>query len=114
MTGILAELTDRYGEPPEETQRLAAIARLRLRCRERGVAELGVVGTSVKISPLTLLDSEQVRLKRIYSSATYRATTSVITLPLPRTGGVGSARLRDDALIDYLTKFLITMRPLAA
>ena len=23
-------------------------------------------------------------------------------------------RLRDDALIDYLTKFLITMRPLAA
>ena len=114
VTGILAELTDRYGEPPEETQRLAAIARLRLRCRERGVAELGVVGTSVKISPLTLLDSEQVRLKRIYSSATYRATTSVITLPLPRTGGVGSARLRDDALIEYLTKFLITMRPLAA
>ena len=114
VAAILAELTDRYGEPPEETQRLASIARLRLRCRERGVTELGVVGTSVKIAPLNLLDSEQVRLKRIYSSATYRATTSVITLPLPRTGGVGSARLRDEALIDYLTKFLITMKPLAA
>ncbi|GAB05329.1 transcription-repair coupling factor [Gordonia amarae NBRC 15530] len=114
VAGILAELTDRYGEPPAETKRLALIARLRLRCRERGVTELGVVGTSVKIAPLNLLDSEQVRLKRIYSSATYRATTSVITLPLPRTGGVGSARLRDEALIDYLTKFLITMKPLTA
>ncbi|QHN25630.1 transcription-repair coupling factor [Gordonia pseudamarae] len=114
VDAILTELTDRYGEPPEETKRLALIARVRLRCRERGVAELGVVGTSVKISPLTLLDSEQVRLKRIYSSAAYRATTSVITLPLPRTGGVGSARLRDEALIDYLTTFLVTMKPLTA
>lgn len=77
---MLAELLDRYGEPPEETRRLAAIAKLRLRCRERGVAEIGAVGTNVKISPLHLLDSEQVRLKRLYSAASYRATTSVVTL----------------------------------
>ncbi|AFA72456.1 transcription-repair coupling factor Mfd [Gordonia polyisoprenivorans VH2] len=111
VSAVLAELLDRYGEPPEETRRLAAIAKLRLRCRERGVAEIGAVGTNVKISPLHLLDSEQVRLKRLYSAASYRATTSVVTLPIPRTGGVGSARLRDNELIDYLTTFLTQLKP---
>ncbi|MGV9710703.1 transcription-repair coupling factor [Gordonia sp. NPDC003424] len=111
VDGVLAELTDRYGDPPEETKRLAGIARLRLRCRERGVTEIGLAGTGVKIAPLNLLDSEQVRLKRLYPAATYRATTSVVTLPIPRTGGVGSARLRDDELVDYLTAFLRALKP---
>lgn len=113
VDGVLAELIDRYGEPPEETRRLAGIARLRLRCRERDVTELGLAGTGVKISPMALLDSEQVRLKRLYAGATYRATTSVVMLPIPRTGGMGSARLRDDELVDYLTSFLQTIKPLS-
>lgn len=111
VDAVIAELVDRYGDPPEETRRLAAIAKLRLRSRERGVGEIGVTGTSVKLSPLPLLDSEQVRLKRLYPEASYRATTSVVTLPIPRTGGMGSPRLRDDALIDYLTTFLQVLRP---
>ncbi|MGW9262690.1 transcription-repair coupling factor [Gordonia terrae] len=111
VDSVLVELNDRYGPPPVETTRLASIARLRLRCRERGIAEIGLAGQGVKISPLSLLDSEQVRLRRLYSSATYRATTSVVNLPIPRTGGVGSARLRDDELIEYLTTFLTQLRP---
>ena len=59
-----------------------------------------------------LLDSEQVRLKRLYPAASYRATTSVVTLPIPRTGGVGSARLRDDEVIEYLATFLRNLKPL--
>ncbi|WP_074850459.1 transcription-repair coupling factor [Gordonia westfalica] len=111
VDSVLVELNDRYGPPPVETTRLASIARLRLRCRERGITEIGLAGQGVKISPLPLLDSEQVRLRRLYSSATFRATTSVVTLPIPRTGGVGSARLRDDELIEYLTTFLTQLKP---
>ncbi|ETA08606.1 transcription-repair coupling factor [Gordonia alkanivorans CGMCC 6845] len=111
VDAVLVELNDRYGPPPVETTRLASIARLRLRCRERGITEIGLAGQGVKISPLPLLDSEQVRLRRLYSSATFRATTSVVTLPIPRTGGVGSARLRDDELIEYLTTFLTQLKP---
>ncbi|MFT4127564.1 MAG: transcription-repair coupling factor [Gordonia sp. (in: high G+C Gram-positive bacteria)] len=112
VDAAVAELRDRYGELPEETARLAAIAKLRVRCRERGITELGgAAGTTVKIAPLPLLDSQQIRLKRLYPAASFRATTSVVTLPVPRTGGVGSARLRDDALIDYLTTFLTALVP---
>ncbi|WP_132994104.1 transcription-repair coupling factor [Gordonia zhaorongruii] len=108
---VLAELEDRYGPPPEETRRLSAIARLRLRCRERGVAEIGLAGQSVRISPMLLLDSQQIRLKRMYSSASYRATTHVVTLPIPRTAGMGSPRIRDTDLIDYLVTFLQAIVP---
>jgi len=108
---VMTELVDRYGEPPVQTQRLAAIARLRLRCRERGVTEIGVAGQSIRIAPLLLLDSQQVRLARMYSSASYRAATHMVTLPIPRTGGVGSARLRDTELVDYLVTFLQTIVP---
>ena len=111
---VLTELNDRYGPPPVETERLAKIARLRLRCRERGVTEVGVAGESVKIAPLDLLDSEQVRLARLYKGANHRATTHTVTLPIPRTGGMGSPRLRDDALIDYLVTFLTTLKPMEA
>ncbi|MFC3243762.1 transcription-repair coupling factor [Gordonia humi] len=109
---VLAELTDRYGPPPEETMRLAAIARLRLRCRERGVTEVGLAGQSVKVSPMVLFDSQQIRLKRLFSSAQYRATTHTVTLPIPRTGGVGSPRLRDTELIDYVVGLLQSIAPL--
>ena len=109
---VLAELTDRYGPPPEQTQRLAAIARLRLRCRERGVTEVGLAGQSVKVTPMILLDSQQIRLKRMFSSASYRATTHTVTLPIPRTGSVGSPRLRDSELIDYVVGFLQAIAPL--
>jgi transcription-repair coupling factor (superfamily II helicase) len=107
----LTELNDRYGEPPVETMRLAAIARLRLRCRERGITEVTLAGTSIRIAPMVLLDSEQVRLARLYSSANFRATTHTVMLPIPRTGGVGSPRLRDDELIAYLSTFLTTLIP---
>ncbi|WP_420712860.1 transcription-repair coupling factor [Gordonia sp. MP11Mi] len=111
---VLVELADRYGPPPVQTQRLAAIARLRLRCRERGVAEVGLAGQSVKVAPMILLDSQQIRLKRMFSSAQYRATTHTVTLPIPRTGGVGSPRLRDTELIDYVVGFLQAIAPLEA
>ncbi|MFZ2509825.1 MAG: TRCF domain-containing protein, partial [Gordonia sp. (in: high G+C Gram-positive bacteria)] len=109
---VLTELMDRYGEPPVETQRLASIARLRLRARERGITEVTPAGDSVRFAPLPLLDSEQVRLARLFKGAHYRATTSTVTLPIPRSGGMGSPRLRDDELIAYLVSFMTTLKPL--
>ncbi|GAB11326.1 transcription-repair coupling factor [Gordonia araii NBRC 100433] len=106
VAAVLTELTDRYGPPPTETLRLAEIARLRIRAREFGVTEIGVTGSQVRISPLPLPDSLQVRLKRLYPAATYKPTTSTIALPIPKSGGMGSAPLRDEELIGYLTTLL--------
>jgi transcription-repair coupling factor (superfamily II helicase) len=68
-----------------------------------------VAGTQVKVAPLNLLDSQQVRLKRIFRDATYRATTGVVTMPIPRTGGVGSSRVRDVELVQVVADLLLVI-----
>ncbi|MFC7755811.1 transcription-repair coupling factor [Tsukamurella soli] len=108
---VLTELADRYGRPPVEVERLAAIARLRALCRRYAVTELTVVGTNLRVAPLPLRESQQMRLKRLYPGATFRAATSVVTIPLPRVGngGVGSERVRDVQLLQAVADFLAAM-----
>jgi len=55
------------------------VARLRLLCRHFGVTEISSASEStLRLSPLQLVDSQQLRLKRLYPSANYRATTSTV------------------------------------
>ncbi|WP_445168919.1 transcription-repair coupling factor [Mycolicibacterium sp. Dal123E01] len=116
-TGIVAvveELTDRYGPLPEPAQRLLAVARLRLLCRGYGVTEVAATGsgsaTTLRVSPLTLPDSAQLRLKRVYPGANYRATTSTVQVPIPRSGGgVGAPRIRDLQLVQMVADLLLAL-----
>ncbi len=91
IVAVVEELVDRYGPLPEPAQRLVAVARLRLLAREYGVTEISAPSEStLRLSPLALLDSQQLRLKRLYPSAHYRATTSTVQVPIPRSGsGMG-------------------------
>ncbi|QBJ97629.1 transcription-repair coupling factor [Rhodococcus sp. ABRD24] len=116
ITGVFDELVDRYGPLPEEVRRLVSVAKLRLLCREYGLEEVAVTGTQLKISPMALPDSKQLRLKRIYPSAQYRATTGMIQLPVPRTGtgGVGAERMRDVELLQYIADLLLALDGKAA
>ncbi|SRX93916.1 putative transcription-repair coupling factor Mfd (TRCF) [Mycobacterium tuberculosis H37Rv] [Mycobacterium shimoidei] len=100
IDAVVEELTDRYGALPEPAQRLVAVARLRLLCRAAGITEVSAASAAtVRLSPLTLPDSAQVRLKRLYPGAHYRATTATVQVPIPRAGGVGAPRIRDLELV---------------
>jgi len=112
VAAVLAELTDRYGPLPEPARRLVAVARLRLLCRQYAVTEVAATGTdaaTLRIAPLTLPDSAQVRLKRLYPAAGYRATTSTVQVPIPRSGGIGGRRLRDEELLQMVTDLLLAL-----
>ncbi len=104
VDSVVEELVDRYGPLPEPAQRLVAVARLRLLCREYGVTEISSVSeATVRLSPLALPDSEQLRLKRLYPGSHYRATTSTVQVPIPRArDGVGSPRIRDLELVQMV------------
>jgi transcription-repair coupling factor (superfamily II helicase) len=107
LDAIVDELTDRYGEPPQPVRNLLAVAAFRQHCRTVGVTEVAVSGTGIRIAPLDLLDSAQLRLKRLYPRAQYKPAARVVTLPRPVEGGrVGGAALRDMALLDWCTKLL--------
>ncbi|MCP9271923.1 transcription-repair coupling factor [Mycolicibacterium arenosum] len=111
ISAVVEELVDRYGELPEPARLLVAMARLRLLCREYGVTEVSSVSeTTLRVAPLPLQDSQQLRLKRMYPSASYRATTSTISMPIPRvSSGVGSPRIRDVELLQVVAGLLLAL-----
>jgi len=114
VAAVVEELTDRYGSLPEPAQRLIAVARLRLLCRHYGVTEVAATGTgsatTLRISPLTLADSAQIRLSRLYPGATYRAMTSTVQVPIPRAGtALGAPRIRDLELVQMVADLLLAL-----
>ncbi|MFZ0713883.1 transcription-repair coupling factor, partial [Mycobacterium sp.] len=110
IDAVIEELTDRYGALPETAERLVAVARLRLLCRAAGVTEVSAASAAtLRLAPMTLPDSAQVRLARKYPGARYRATTSTVQVPIPRAGGVGAPRIRDLELVQMVADLLAAL-----
>jgi transcription-repair coupling factor (superfamily II helicase) len=108
---VVEELVDRYGPLPSAAQRLVAVARLRLLLREYGMTEISAMSEStLRLSPLELADSQQLRLKRLYPGARYRATTSTVQVPIPRAGsGVSAPRIRDLELVAMVAGLVLAL-----
>ncbi len=110
IAAVVEELIDRYGPLPIEVARLVSVAKLRLLCREYGLTEVAVTGTQLKVATLNLPDSKQTRLKRLYPTATYRAASGVVALPLPRVeDSIGASRVRDLQLLQFVADLLLTL-----
>nr|MBA2311053.1 transcription-repair coupling factor [Pseudonocardiales bacterium] len=107
LDAIVAELADRYGELPTAVRNLLAVAAFRQTCRRLGVAEVALTGTSIRVSPVALPDSAQLRLKRLYLSATYRPATQLVSVPRPVVGDrMGGEPLRDTQLLDWCRQLI--------
>lgn len=107
LAHVLEELRDRYGDIPEEVQRLVVVARLRMVCRDLDVTEVIQTGAKISFSPITLADSGQVRLKRLFPAATYRATPKTVLVPVPKEGsGMRAVALRDLDLVQWCANAL--------
>ncbi|MHB1772907.1 MAG: transcription-repair coupling factor [Acidimicrobiales bacterium] len=91
---IAAEWADRYGPPPAQAQALLAVGRLRAACVRTGVAEItgaitkpGGAGPGrpgevvVRMSPVHLAVSSQVRLQRLHPRAILKEEASQLILP---------------------------------
>lgn len=87
---VLEELTDRYGEPPAEVQRLAAVSALRRRASRLGLKKVVAAGNALRLEPAKLLDSRKMRMNRMYPGSRYTEATHNLQIPLP--GGTASSR----------------------
>ncbi len=115
LDAVRAELTDRYGPPPEPVERLLKVAAFRQVCRAHGVTEVTLQGASLRVAPLELADSQMVRLKRLYPKAVYKAAVRTVSVPRPTEGAaggrIGAPPLRDEALLEWCTKLLESLAP---
>jgi transcription-repair coupling factor (superfamily II helicase) len=117
LDAIVDELTDRYGEPPTPVRNLLAVAAFRQRCRTLGVADVALAGNNVRIGPVELPDSAQLRLRRLHPKAQYKPAAKLVTVPRPVEGGrIGGAPLRDVALLDWCAALIgdVLAAPVAA
>jgi len=83
IEAVRAELVDRYGELPSPVADLLSVAHLRNLCREHGIEEIVSQGKNVRISPVNLAESRQMRLLRLYPGAAVKHTTELILVPKP-------------------------------
>ncbi|GAA1472194.1 transcription-repair coupling factor [Corynebacterium aurimucosum] len=110
LAHVVEEMQDRYGPVPEPVERLLAVARLRHQARRAGVSDITVQGTRIKVHPVELTDSKQVRLKRLFPGSNYRAAAKAIQLNFPKAGrNVTDPKLRDIELLQWMADFLASM-----
>ncbi|MFI5926792.1 transcription-repair coupling factor [Micromonospora sp. NPDC051543] len=103
---VVAEMTDRYGEPPAPVQNLVAVARFRLLARRYGLTDVTMQGKHIRFGPLPLPDSKQLRLKRYHPDAVYKQATDQVSVPRPSTRRIGGEPLRDQALLEWCAQLL--------
>lgn len=110
LTAVVEEMHDRFGPHPQPVERLLAVARLRNHARKAAISDIGVQGTRIKVHPVQLADSQQVRLRRLFPGSNYRAAAQAIQLSFPKAGKkLTDPMLRDEDLLQWMADFLSSM-----
>ncbi len=106
LEDVRTEWEDRFGPVPTPAAALLDVARLRVECLRLGITDLAVAvprrggstggpggaagpRSTVKLSPITLPASAEVRLRRLAPGATYQPDLHRLLIPMapPATGG---------------------------
>ena len=85
VKNVTAELKDRFGPLPVPAERLMTLAALKAALRRWGVTDVTLTSTGkLRISPVDLQASQEVRLDRTHPNWSYKRDGSVLQIPLPR------------------------------
>ncbi len=106
LAEIEAELTDRYGTPPEPVRNLLEVARLRTQARRAGVGDISVQGSYIRFGPVDLAESQELRLKRLYPGSIVKEPLHTILVPQPKTARVGGRPLRGTAMLGWASDLI--------
>jgi transcription-repair coupling factor (superfamily II helicase) len=105
---VAAELLDRYGPPPAPVESLLAVARFRVLARAAGLDEVVLQGSVVRLHPVELPESGQMRMLRLYPRTVVKP--AVRTISVPRPGAPGSP-MRDQELLAWATELVTVLKP---
>jgi transcription-repair coupling factor (superfamily II helicase) len=84
VSSIESELVDRFGELPEEAKALLGVAALRALAKSVKLTEVVVQGKYLRLGPLVLPESRQLRLTRLYPGSLYKGAASTVLVALPK------------------------------
>ncbi len=84
------EWRERFGELPQEAEALIGIARLRTEAVRIGLGEVLALRNEVRLGPVDLSASQEVRLQRLAKRAVLNPQEGRIFLPMPRSNVVAN------------------------
>ena len=110
VQSISEELIDRFGELPEEATALLAVAQLRALAKSFGIREVVATGKLLRLAPINLPESRQLRLSRLYPGSIYKGPTSTALVTLPKnpdwSPSQPSAEIVDTSLLTWVNEVL--------
>ncbi|MGA1689610.1 MAG: transcription-repair coupling factor, partial [Candidatus Nanopelagicaceae bacterium] len=112
IDSIKEELQDRFGDLPTETQRLMEIAKLRIKVRSAGIRDLAIQGKYLKIAPMKLSESRELRISRIYPGSIVKSVTNTLLVARPAVAAWEQPDYSDDgeigdtALLDWVNEVI--------
>ncbi len=92
LAAVRAELTDRFGPPPEPVLSLLAVARLRSSARQAGLTDITQQGNHIRFAPVELPESREVRVQRLYPRTLLKPAVRTMLVPVPRRAARRRAR----------------------
>ena len=115
VAAIRDELVDRFGELPEEAQALLSVAELRALAKSHGVREVVAAGKFLRLTPLTLPESKQLRLTRLFPGSLYKGATQTVMVTMPKAHSWNPSNPKpemvDTSLLAWVSQVLIELTP---
>ena len=110
LDGIVEELVDRFGELPPEAVNLVDVARLRVLAKSKNYSEVVLQGKFLKIAPITLPESAQLRLQRQYPGSLIKSVTqSILVARGSEVNWLGGADIGDTSLLPWAMGVLASL-----
>jgi transcription-repair coupling factor (superfamily II helicase) len=78
---VESEWSDRYGPLPDEARALIDLARLRVEAIRVGLEEIVKLRHEIRLSPVDLKPSQEVRLRRLQPKSVLQASEGVVFIP---------------------------------
>ena len=116
VDAIEEELIDRFGALPQEAQTLLGVAALRAFAKSISLREVVAQGKFVRLSPINLPESMQLKLARMYPGSLYKSASSTALVSLPKSSAwnpsENTAPVVDTSLLAWVTQVVTELAPI--
>ena len=107
LAEISGELVDRFGPIPDAALELMAVASLRLFAKSLGLTDVAISGKNLRLTPVVLPESAQIKLSRIYPGSIYKNATQILLVARPSTPNwIESASVGDTSTLTWVNSVL--------
>jgi transcription-repair coupling factor (superfamily II helicase) len=104
---IKSELEDRFGSLPDPTEELIKVASLRLLAKSLGITDVSFSGKNLRLFPVHLSESAQVKLTRLYPGSIYKNASQTLLVSRAATANwVDAPKVGNTSLLAWVDEVI--------